>query len=171
VDEALAQGFVFEQAAFRERNLYKYAGGRGLAFFVKKRVAPCNGYVAYPFHNQKVTSHPANCSATSVALTNLMQASVFRHRAPFDVLLLATPGKTPNRRYCTFLGSRLVDEVGQPLRRRGGVRHSLPLSALSRLRAAQQHVHRSDASSRCVVSARGHLTGGAAGTRLEWSHP
>jgi hypothetical protein len=38
VDEALAQGFVFEQAAFREGNLYNYAGGRGLAFFVKKRV-------------------------------------------------------------------------------------------------------------------------------------
>ncbi len=40
VDEALAQGFVFEQAAFHERNLYKYAGGHGRAFCVKKRVAP-----------------------------------------------------------------------------------------------------------------------------------
>lgn len=50
----------------------------------------CNGYVAYPFQNQKVNSHPGNCSATSVELTNLMQASVFQHRAHFDVLLLAT---------------------------------------------------------------------------------
>ena len=99
----------------------------------------CNGYLAYPFQNQKANGHPANCSATSVELTNLMQASVFQHRAPFDVLLLATPGKTPNRRCCTFSGSRLVDEVGQPLhpseRRRMAL--SASLRALSRLRAAQ----------------------------------
>src|SRR5258708_30352086 len=133
----------------------------------------CNGYLAYPFHNQKVPGHPGNCSATSVALTNLIKASVFRHRAPFDVLLLATPEKTPNRRCCTFSGSRLVDGVGQPLRpseRRSSATYAA-LRTLSRLRAAQQHVQRSDPSSRCVVPARGHLTGGAASTRWEWRHP
>src|SRR5258708_27044486 len=78
--------------------------------------ATCAGYLGHPFGNQKVPGYPANCSATSVALTNLMQASVFHHRALFDVLLLATPGKTPNRRCCTFSGSRLVYELGQPLR-------------------------------------------------------
>jgi hypothetical protein len=133
----------------------------------------CNGYVAYPFHNQKVNSHPANCSATSVALTNLMQASVFQHCAPFDVLLLATPGKTPNRRCCTFSGSRLVDEVGKPLHpsERRSSALSAALCALSRLRAAPELVHRSDASSRCVVPARRRLTGGVAGTRWAWLHP
>jgi len=134
---------------------------------------PCNGYVAYPFHNQNVTGHPANCSAMYVELTNLMQASVFQHRAPFDVLLLATPGKTPTVRCCTFSGSRLVDEVGKPLHpseRRSSALSAAP-RALSRLTAAQEHVHRSDASSRCIVPARGRLTGGEVGTRWEWIHP
>jgi hypothetical protein len=143
-----------------------------LARGLLSRRPTCNGYVAYPFHNQQVTGHPANCSATSVGLTNLMQASVFHHRAPFAMLLLATSGKTPNRRCCTFSGSRLVDELGQPLRpseRRSSATYAA-LHALSRLRAAQQHVHRSDASSRCVFPARGRLTGGAASTRWEWIH-
>jgi len=102
-----------------------------------------------------------------------MKESVFQHRAHFDVLLLATPGITPAVRCCTLSGSRLVDEVGKPFRpyERRSSALSASLRALSRLTAAQDQVQRSDASSRCVVPARGRVTGGAAGTRWEWIHP
>jgi len=48
-------------------------------------------YLAYPFHNQNVNSHPGNCIATSVELTNLMKEAVFNTVGPFiDSISLVT---------------------------------------------------------------------------------